>query len=178
MRIGGADWLRSKEGVNFDHSKRKAATMDGTMIVSGKQAGKKKALFEDFSVPVPPGVEGRDGGGGGGLTLRELITRIVVGEVEAFRNRQEKRRLTRVLSEREVAEGAEKGKIDSGGADERVLAQKVNEEEAIGTALQAFEYGLYLVIIDGVEQRDLEARVYVRPGSRITFVRLVFLAGA
>jgi hypothetical protein len=149
--------------------------MESTLIVSGKQLGKRKALFEDFSVPVPPEVGEGDGGE---LTLRALITRIVAAEVEAFRNRQERRRLTRVLSPREIEEGAEKGKIDAGGADERILAQRVDTEEAIGTALQAFEDGLYLVIVDGEEQRDLEARVYVRPGSRITFVRLVFLAGA
>lgn len=147
--------------------------MSGMLVVSGRQAGKRKALFDDFSVPVPP-----EAGDGGELTLRQLITQIVIGEVEAFRQRQEKRRLPQVLSAHQIEEGVEKGKIDSGGTDERILAQTVSEEQAVGTALQAFEDGLYLVIIDGQEQRSLDARVYVRPGSRITFVKLVFLAGA
>jgi hypothetical protein len=64
--------------------------MGMTLIVSGKQAGKRKPLFEDFSVPIPPEAAAGDGGE---LTLRALITRMVVAEIEAFWIRQEKRRL-------------------------------------------------------------------------------------
>ena len=141
-----------------------------SLVISGRSLGRKpKPLFDDFSIPFPPGV------GDGGLTLRELITRIVIAEVEAFRNRQETRRLTRVMSASQIDEAAAKGKIDAGPSD---LNQKVDEGDAVATALQAFEDGLYLVIIDGNEQRDLDAQVFIQPDSKITFVRLVFLAGA
>jgi hypothetical protein len=127
-------------------------------------------LFEDFSVPFPP-----DLGYGGRLTLRELITRIVLSEVETFEKRQEQRRLTMVLSPAQIERGLEEGKVDMGGHD---LKQPIQPEAAVGTALQAFEDGLYLVVIDNVEQRDLDAQIYIQPGSRVTFIRLVFLAGA
>ena len=39
------------------------------------------------------------------------------------------------------------------------------------------EDGLYLVVVDGVEQRSLDSQVFVNPDSRVTFVRLVMLAG-
>jgi hypothetical protein len=44
--------------------------------------------------------------------------------------------------------------------------------------LQGFEDGLYLVILDGEEQRDLDRQVYVTAESRMVFLRLTFLAGA
>ena len=142
-----------------------------SLIISGRGLGKRqKVLFDDFSVPFPPDV-----GDGDGLTLRELLTRIVLSEVEAFRLRQESRRLTLVLSPDQIESSLMEGKVDAGGAE---AGKDVDPNAAVGTALQAFEDGLYLVVIDGVEQRDLDAQVFIQPGSRITFVRLVFLAGA
>jgi hypothetical protein len=99
----------------------------------------------------------------------------VAKEVEAFRERQEGRSLVRVLSARDIDEGVAKGKVDSGGRD---LHQVVDEGRAIGTALQAFEDGLYLVILDGREQRDLDEQVFPKPDSHLTFLRLVMLSGA
>jgi hypothetical protein len=147
--------------------------MESTFIVSGRGLGKRTPLFQDFSVPLPPELAGE--GGGGGLTLRELIRRIVRSEVEEFDLRQERRRLTRVMSPAQIQEGLERGKVDMGG---REMGQRVDVEQAVGAALQAFEDGLYLVVIDDVERRDLDAQVFVRPGSRVVFIRLVFLAGA
>jgi len=48
----------------------------------------------------------------------------------------------------------------------------------VGAALTGFEDGLYLVILDGVEQKELEQPVYLRDDSRLVFLRLAFLAGA
>lgn len=132
--------------------------------------GKKKPLFADSSIPFPP-----EFGDGDHVTLRDLITRIVVVEVRAFRDRQADRRLPRVLSAAEIDDQAERGKIDAGGSE---LEQEVDEEQAVAGALQACEDGLYLVVIDDQEQRQLNAQVFLRPDSRVTFVRLVFLAGA
>ena len=56
--------------------------------------------------------------------------------------------------------------------------QSVDPDEAVATALQAFLDGLYLVFIDDVEQRDLDAQVFLTPESKLTFLRLTFLAGA
>ena len=102
------------------------------MTISGRGLGKKqKVILDDFSVPFPP-----EFGDGGGLTLRDLIGRIVVSEVEAFTVRQEKRRLTRVMSSDQIEDGLVKGKVEMGGSG---LEQKVDVNEAIAAALQAFE---------------------------------------
>ena len=141
------------------------------LTISARAVGKRKPLVPDWQIPWPP----EESGGGEPLTLREVITRVVLKEVEAFKRRQDERRLVRILTEREIEEGLTKGRVDSGG---RELHQMVDEEAALANALQAFEDGIYLVILDGEEQRDLDKEVYLQPESNLVFVRLVMLAGA
>jgi hypothetical protein len=140
------------------------------LTISGKALGRKKPLFDDWSIPLPP-----EWSGEGGTTLRQLIERVVRDEVAAFRQRQSDRQLLRALTAREIETSAEKGKITMGASD--VPVQEVNDEAAIGTALQALEDGVYLVIIDGQEHKDLERQIFLQPDSRVTFVRLTLLAG-
>jgi hypothetical protein len=142
------------------------------MLIETKVLGRKARTSDRWSVPIAP-----TGGTGGddGLTLRELITRIVHSEVAAFEERDRARRFLRVLSESEITEGALKGKIDPGG---RPATQSVDADTAVAAALQGFEDGLYLVILDDVEQRDLDAQIYPRMDSRVLFLRVTFLAGA
>jgi hypothetical protein len=140
------------------------------LTISARAMGKRKALVPDWQIPWPP-----EEGGGEALTLRELITCIVRNEVRAFEKRQEERKLVRILTERAIESGLEKGRVDSGGRD---LHQKVDPDKAVGTALQAFEDGLYLVFLEEEEQRDLDKQVFLRPDSKLTFVRLTMLAGA
>jgi hypothetical protein len=77
------------------------------LIITGNAIGKRRPLFEDFSVPAPPDITNDEGGGG--LTLRELIAHVVRHEVAAFRKRQEARKFLRVLSERQIEAGVERG---------------------------------------------------------------------
>ena len=95
-------------------------------------------------------------------------------EVAAFRERQEERKITRALTAAQIDEGVAKGKVDMGDRD---LKQKVDPEAAVAVALQAFEDGIYLVVVDGEEHRDLDKEIYLQPDSRITFVRLSLLSG-
>lgn len=140
------------------------------LTISGKALGRKAPLFEDWSVPFPP-----DLGDGGTVTLREVIARVVRAEVAAFQQRQRERLTFRALTQRQIADAAVRGKIEMGGSE--VGQQEVDVEDAIGTACQAFEDGLYLVLVDGEEQRSLDAAVYLKQDSRLMFVRLTLLAG-
>ena len=138
------------------------------LTISGKALGKKKPLFADFSIPSPPTVEG------GAVRLRDLLSRIVRHEVEAFGERQEDRKFIKALTAREIGDQAARGKVDMGGRD---LNQKVDADEAIAVALEAFEDGLFLVIIDGQDCKTLDAEVILQPDSKVGFVRLTMLAG-
>lgn len=144
--------------------------MPATITIKGKQVGSKKQLFPDRFIPYPPSLQNA----GGRTTLRDLITRIVLEEVAAFRQRQEERRLYRALTAPQIAQGVGQGKVNPGGQD---LDQEVDDDSAVATALQAFEDGLYFVFIDGEQKQDLNETVYVGPDSTVTFVRLVALAG-
>ena len=141
------------------------------MFIETRIVGKKSRPLDGWAVPTPPGATE----GGEGLTLRTLIERVVRSEVRAFEQRERTRRFVRVLSEREVADGAARGKVDAGG---RPATAPIDEEQAVGAAIQGFEDGLYLVILDGAEQRDLERRIFVTESSQLVFLRLTFLAGA
>jgi hypothetical protein len=140
------------------------------LTISGKSLGARKPLFADWSIPFPP-----EWSGEGGLTLRRLISRVVRLELAAFRQRQQERLVLRALTARQIVAAAERGKIEMGASD--VAPQPVDDDEAVAVACQAFEDGLYLVVIDGHQQRDLDRQIYLQPDSHITFVRLTMLAG-
>jgi hypothetical protein len=141
-----------------------------TIVVEGKVLGQKRPLFTDWHIHLPP-LWQREGDR---LRLRDLITRVVVEEVDAFRQRQAERRLARILSQVDIQAGVESGKVDPG---ERDLKQEVDTDDAVGSALQAFEDGLYFVFLDGVQQTHLDQEVYLKTDSKVTFLRLVALAG-
>lgn len=140
------------------------------LTIDSMVVGTKRRLFEDFSIPLPPDCEGDSG-----ITLRDLIERIVRGEVAAFNERQHSRQFIRALTEREINAAAEKGKVESGGRE--VPVQEVDVESAIGTAVEAFQDGIYFVAIDEQQHTDIDAELFLKPDSRITFIRLTLLAG-
>ena len=142
------------------------------MVISTRVIGKRKSPVEDWNYEPPNDLIEQ---GDGGITLRELIELVVRDEVRNFRERQKRERLVFVLSSKEIREGAEKGKVTMGGKE---MMQEVDEDVAVGTALEAFEDGLYLVFIDEVEQRELDQQVFVQLDTKMVFVRLTFLAGA
>lgn len=138
--------------------------------VEGKVVGQKVPVFSDWHIELPPLGDRK----GDHLRLRDLINSIVIKEVEAYRDRQQERKLVRLMSKEQIEKGAINGKIDSGGRD---LKQIVNIEEAQVTALQAFEDGLYFVFINEVQQTDLDAEVFLKANSNVLFLRLTALVG-
>lgn len=144
--------------------------MSVNILVDGKAIGQKHPLFTDWHVELPPGDERN----GGWLKLRDLIRYIVDKEVDAFKNRQEERKLARIMSRQEIAQGVERGKVDPG---ERDLEQSVDNEEAVAIALKAFEDGLYFVFIDEVQQTNLDSEVFLKTNSKVVFLRLTALVG-
>lgn len=139
------------------------------LTVTGKAIGRRTPLFADFSVPPP------EDASEGGITLRDLIECVVRHEVAEFQKRQADRQFLRVLTEREIQAGAESGKISAGASE--VEPQEIDADQAVGTAVQAFEDGIYLVVLDGQEQRQLDAQLFLQPDSQLTFIRLTLLAG-
>jgi hypothetical protein len=135
------------------------------LSLSVKQIGRKKALTtRDYSLLNFPGQP----------TLQELITRIVTLEVNAFRERQADNQFLRVLTESELLEASETGKISLGGQE---FTQEVNVDDAIQTAIQAFQDGLYYVFHAENQIEYLTDVVNLELHQDMMFLRLVALVG-
>jgi hypothetical protein len=147
------------------------SSADGTLTIEGKRFGRgAKALFPNFQMPLPDAWRS-----GATITVRDLLDTVVRSEVAAFQTRQEARTVLQTLSPAQIAEGVAKGKIDSGGReDER---QPVDADESVKVALQAFEDGLYYVLINDDQKTSLSDSFLVKSETRVTFLRLVALAG-
>ncbi len=140
------------------------------ITIEARATGARRSLIPKWQLPVDEIVHGSSP-----LTLREFIDRVVRREVAGFQDRQAEQRLLHVLSQREVAEAAARGRITFGASE--VEAQEVDEETAVGVALESFDDGLYFVLIDGRQYESLDEQVLVGADSRVTFLRLVALAG-
>ncbi len=147
------------------------ASNGGTLTIEGKRFGRgAKALFPNFRMTLPDAWHG-----GATITVRDLLDAVVRSEVAAFQTRQEARTVLQTLSPAQIAEGVAKGKIDSGGReDER---QPVDADESVKVALQSFEDGLYYVLINDDQKTSLSDSFTVTAETRVTFLRLVALAG-
>ncbi|MCE9561990.1 MAG: hypothetical protein K8U57_08040 [Planctomycetes bacterium] len=139
------------------------------LTVSAQAIGRKKPICDDFTVPPPAGVAT-----GNPVTLRELLGHVVRVEVEAFKTRQAESRLVKVLTAKQIDEGLAGGKVSAGGSP---LDQKVDADQAVATALEAFADGMFLVIVDGNEVKELDAVVPLTANTKLMFVRLTLLAG-
>jgi hypothetical protein len=139
------------------------------VTISGKALGQRKPLFADYAVPLPPTIATGDA-----ITLRDLLGYVVRQEVEAFKQRQADRRLLKALTAKQIEEGLQKGKVQMGGSE---LQQEVDPQQAVATALEAFSDGLYLVVLDGEEQKELDQQVHLTETSKLAFIRMTMLAG-
>lgn len=157
--------------TNLSNESIPAAQDGGTLTIEGKRFGRgAKALFPNFQMTLPEAWRS-----GATITVRDLLDAVVRSEVAAFRTRQEARTVLQTLSPAQIAEGVAKGKIDSGGReDER---QPVDADESVKVALQAFEDGLYYVLINDDQKANLSDSFDVSADTRVTFLRLVALAG-
>ncbi|MEI7728291.1 MAG: hypothetical protein WCO56_01915 [Verrucomicrobiota bacterium] len=144
--------------------------MTGQITISVRAQDGVQATPPDWFMPFPPEAPP----GGEPYTLRDLIARIVREEIASFRRRLREQRLTLVFSEREIEAGLRQGRV---ARPPRIRREKVVEEDAVDAALKAFEDGLYRVVLDDEEQRDLDQPVFLQPDSEVTFIRLTALSG-
>jgi hypothetical protein len=107
-------------------------------------------------------------------TVRQLLGHIVRQQVSAFRRRQESRKFVRILTERQLGDAREAGKIAFGGDD---LDQPVDPDQAVKAAVTAFEDQFYFVFVDNVQMENLDAAISIGPLTEVMFVRLAPLVG-
>lgn len=108
------------------------------MRVEAAVAGRKRAGTSEHTLELDLPVDSP-------MPLRAVVDAVVRAEVQAFRQRSEEQRFVRVLTERALLEGVERGAVRSGGSE---AATEVDAEQAVAAALLAHEDGLYKVIVD------------------------------
>ena len=107
-------------------------------------------------------------------TLRALISALVAEELAGYAERQQQRSLLRVLTPDDLARGADAGRYATGP---RTPQPAPTHGDAVARAVEAFEDGLYSVVVDGAVVPELDAPLTLTADSRLRLVRLVALAG-
>lgn len=143
--------------IHNDKEKRMKLTM------KVKKPGKRKELAaQELELPTAP------------HTLRELIIGVVENGVRSFTERQSGKSVIPYLTETQIEESAELGKVGFGAVyDDR----QPDESQAVEAALTAFGDGLYRVFINETEIEDLDAPLVAQEGDHIVFMRFTMLAG-
>lgn len=107
-------------------------------------------------------------------TLQSLLEALVRAELAAYNERQSGAGVLRVLTEKELQDGAATGRIQLAPQEQ---AATITPEEAIHTALQGFKDGLYYVFVDDEQLEELNAPVLLKPDSTLLLLRLTALVG-
>ncbi|MCA8957766.1 MAG: hypothetical protein KDC87_16945 [Planctomycetes bacterium] len=148
--------------------------MDGSqtdaVTVVGKALRRRSPLFEAFQLELPAEVQPS---GIWATTLREVISWIVRADVAAFRRGRRSTLLAQSLALHEATVGAGPQAADEPDWQPRT----VDTQAVLDTVLREFRERAFLVVVDGHEHARLDARVSLRPDSKITFLRLTLASG-
>jgi len=141
--------------------------MSKILTLSIKMLGKKHPVLESISFPLSNQFPDNP-------TLHDLLTELVTQQVEQFNVSRTEENLLPYLSESDISEQADRGKIGFGAVynDKTVLLA-----DALKTALQAFEDGLYFVFIDRVKIEKLDDKIDLNEKSELMLLRLTALVG-
>ena len=107
-------------------------------------------------------------------TLRALISALVAEELAGYAERQQQRSLLRVITPDDLARSADTGRYATGP---RTPQPAPAHDVAVARAVEAFDDGLYYVVVDGAVVSELDAPLTLTADSRLRLVRLVALAG-
>ncbi|MEY2194484.1 hypothetical protein AB7942_17340 [Neobacillus sp. BF23-41] len=108
-------------------------------------------------------------------TLRVLLTELVSIQVQEFNaTTQTETNMVSFLTNEEIEQQVYAGKVGFGT---KYSDQKADLQTAVRVAIQAFEDGLYRVVINEKESLDLDERLGLQEDDQLTFIKLTMLAG-
>lgn len=129
-----------------------------------KAAGKKKDVLQLTPYEINDNIS----------TLRELLTDIVITEVNKYNNKNNDTVLTAFISQEQIDNLSLTGKVSFGDV---FNDKKAEKNSAINNAIQCFEDGIVRVFMDETELAELDAPLTIKENEVFTFIRLAFLAG-
>jgi hypothetical protein len=107
-------------------------------------------------------------------TLRELIKFIVTKNVKEFNENIKKERLVDYLTNKEIEDKAEAGKVSFGNI---YNDSKQNFGKALDSAYLAYEDGIYKVFIGDKEAGKLDEDIVLKDYDTLTFIKFTMLVG-
>lgn len=129
-----------------------------------KAAGKKKDVLQLTPYEINDNIS----------TLRELLTDIVITEVNKYNKKNNDTVLTAFISQEQIDDLSLTGKVSFGDV---FNDKKAEKNSAINNAIQCFEDGIVRVFMDETELAELDAPLTIKENEVFTFIRLAFLAG-
>ncbi|MCI1580348.1 MAG: hypothetical protein LKH93_14725 [Clostridium beijerinckii] len=107
-------------------------------------------------------------------TLRELIKYTVTSNVREFNENIKKERLVDYLTNREIEDKAEIGKVSFGSM---YNDSKQDLGKALESAYLAYEDGIYKVFVGDKEAGKLDEEIELKDDDTLTFIRFTMLSG-
>jgi hypothetical protein len=136
-----------------------------------KAAGKRRDMLESREKIIADDID----------TPEKLIAYLVRENVRAYNAKGGDAPFFHYLSQRELDDGAYTGKVGFG---DRKNEKQQDEDEAVQNAVQCFYDGIYRILINEnevvprqKENTEAQKTPFIQEGDKLTFIRLVMLAG-
>lgn len=107
-------------------------------------------------------------------SLRELICQLVTQNVQEYNEKQAQTPLVHFLTTSDIELQRSSGKV---GFRAKYNENEASVEEAVSTAIQAFEDGLFRVYVREEEAEKLDEPLKMEEGDEVVFIRFIMLAG-
>jgi len=134
------------------------------VYVKLKSIGKNRPILADTPYAIPDGIG----------SLRQLIEYVIGQEVSAYNQRGIENMLVSFLTEQQIADQIDTGKVSFGRLH---TERKASVAKATEAAMIGFSDGLIKVIVGDQEINDLDTPLAINEGDSIVFIRLTFLTG-
>ncbi|EHS59089.1 hypothetical protein [Paenibacillus sp. Aloe-11] len=134
------------------------------LVVTVKSLGKRKPALVRKEMELSPVPQ----------TLRELIAATVALNIQRLQEKQDSVALIPFLTGEEIQMQGETGKVGFGSIYNDAIP---NIKDAVDTAMQAFEDGLYRVFVRDEEVAEPDVPLLLGDGDEIVFIRFIMLAG-
>lgn len=132
------------------------------LTIQLKRLGKKKIKSVHYHIDIIPS------------NLQQLIETFIRAEVQRYNDRINDDQIISFLTTEQITKQQASGKIDFKAMNNRTQAL---EKEALASAIQGYQDGLFVVFIDDLEITDLNQAITLTEQSTITFIRMTFLTG-
>ncbi|WP_147306779.1 hypothetical protein [Paenibacillus taihuensis] len=129
-----------------------------------KQIGKRKPIIGEHVLQLQARPE----------TLQQFIQQVVKINVEQYNNRTVDELLLHALTEQDIKEQSETGKVGFGV---RYNPNQQDLAKALENAELSFRDGLYKVFINETEVESWDAQLALQENDRVLFLKLTMLAG-